>query len=171
MKARVALVPILIPSLVAGLSVRDGCLEHWPEEIAKGKVELSYSIDESCRAVDLNFEVSSPEGAFDQYAECHINRSVIMWDPNQQSDPIPISEYESHLAEFREENPRRYNQRSILAKESDGTQVGIFCYFTENWEGTEFGVMRNTDEEIQIDSDYFDTLPKQRFKATFTTGL
>lgn len=171
MKRSVALLLLLTPTLSVALSVGDSCLDYWPKNVEKGSIELSYSIDEKCRAVDLEFEVSSPTGAFDEYAECQINRSVLVWDPYHQSEPISMAEYESHLSKYQEENPSRYHQRSISAKEADGTKVGIFCYFTENWEGTEFGVMRTIDEEESVDASYFDTLPRQRLEATFTTEL
>jgi len=171
MKRLVTLLLLLTPTLSVALSVGDACLDYWPKNVEKGHIELSYSIDENCQAVDLDFEVSSPAGAFDQYAECHINRSVLVWDPYHQSEPIPMAEFESYLLKYREENPGRYHERSISAKEADGTKVGIFCYFTEKWEGTEFEVMRTIDEKQSVDSSYFDTLPRQSFEATFTTEL
>jgi hypothetical protein len=168
MKSVFILPLILSSSLAFALSVRSPCTEYWPESIEEGRIELTYSIDENCRAVDLDFEVSSPTGAFEQFAECHINRSVLVWDPQRASGTIHISEYESRLEEYRENNPSRYHQRSILARKSDGTQVGLFCYFNESWEPTEFGVMRDLDER-EVKSDYFSTLPRQRFESDFTT--
>ena len=98
MKRPVALLFLLTSTLSVALSVGDACLDYWPKDVEKGNIELSYSIDENCQAVELDFEISSPTGAFDQYAECHINRSVLVWDPYHQSEPIPMREFESYLS-------------------------------------------------------------------------
>ncbi len=168
MKIRITLILMLLADVAVGLSlgIGDPCSDSIPRDSFSGRIDLSYSIGHDCQAVDLSFEVSEPQGMLESYAECHINRNILIWRPGfrRNTEAIGEAEIERLYAEYRKLNPGRYHSRSIAAEDSDGRRVSIFCYFSEDWVVTEHSVVHGNEDEITVDVDYIDGLPRQRFK-------
>ena len=166
----VAIVIVSLPSIAFG----DEC--SWPDGLEQGFVEVKFRVSEVCEPISVEYLRSEPPGEFDEYANCQI-REVLgphLLSSDAPSRPLSLSEYEDHLASFREENPGRYHLRDIVVSlvESDPSlRSTLRCYFTSDWMPTEAEIITNDENGERKGKPFedFEGLPDQLRSYRFTS--
>ena len=160
---------IPLTSIALTLSGPDPCRVKWPKKTPPGNIEMKYRISETCEPKKVNFIVSKPKGAFNDYAMCKIKQlsPYWYWDSSKAHEVITEEEYKKRTKE-EPKPPEKFKSTEIHAVDNKGKTIKLACYFNKE------GVLtsREVDNRKTIKSvtvEYINKLPEQSFKAEFKT--
>lgn len=170
MKIAAILLIWILPATSMALSLVNPCTKDWPKDTPAGKIQMKYRISEKCEPEDVRFLISEPDGAFNDFAMCHIKRVIPYWDPSETMETITIEEYERRIEENRAAAPDRYHYREIHAMDNAGERIKVTCYFNKDWAVTGHAVGDGKTEK-PVTEDFIRSLPEQNFESTFESEL
>jgi hypothetical protein len=140
-----------------------------PEDFDDSRVELRYSVGQSCVLYDVQIVLPEQSSELKEWANCILRnywkggvRLTIEQPINFGGSPLTIAEYQALWANDVAQNPDRFHLRQKRINLRDGSRGMLTCWFSEDWvpTGAELTI-DDGNQGVTEPFDQFSEIPEQ----------